>query len=214
MRKSAVFLFYLLWLSSPAFAISKEDLKAIPADQKEKVFSVFSRVKLHYLVTSNGDSLVEQVANQPKPGISLPSGFFIRLYIYPELAEEFRRESEKRDGHPYVIRTTTMDKILLAQYNSIGRPHAQTLADEPEFVIYEDWTYAIFEIFIETSSAVTWTTQSVEGRRFIPAFISEDAIAFQKKMDMQKYTRWIMVERYASSETPVLVYGYGEALDR
>ena len=220
----SVLLLLLIWLlqaAGVAHAIDKGDLKDVPTDVKDRVFGAFTAVPVYYLVTEGGGGLVQRF-DPPHPAFRVPMGFVIVLYLDPQAAEEYRRIAEQKDRRRYVIRSSPLDRILLAQYSAIGRPPSDNL-EAPDFVVLErlgGLPVVFLEFLMDERSKAPYVA-SAGGRRFIPAFVSrQEAIEFQQRMEKQTgraftrvgqdFRRFLrFVGEHAASETPVAVFGYG-----
>lgn len=210
----------LAMLGGPSNAIDRGYLKKVPANLKDKVFDSFAQVPVYYLVTSEGNSLVQKY-DKLLPSFRAPMGYVVVLYLEPSVAEAYRQRAEKQDRRQYVVRSARLDTILRVQYAAIDRPPSED-SDKPDFVVLQNLAgVPVAPEFLAYADDVKkpYIGES-RGRRSIPAFIfQKDALKFQEaltKKTGKKFTRvgqdfasfLDFVSRYATSDSPVVVFGY------
>lgn len=207
-----------------AATIVKESLVDVPSDKKDLIFHAFAHVSLYYLVTEEGDGLAQQYSQEdlgkfpgllPKP----PEGIVITLYYDEKMANEMKSTVEEKEDRPYVIRSTTLEIILNAQYAKIGlSPSMDPSHPTPDFLVVDNpFRLAAFPEFLMNKVTGKPYVEENNGQRFIPAFIAHntDAIKLQEILggegvyqrvgqDFKSFLKF--VEEYAESDTPVVVF--------
>ena len=188
MKHKSIFVFILvgcLFLGIPpslkAATILKEDLAGVPSSKKDLIFHAFAQVPLYYLVTEDGNGLADQYSQEepdkllgllPKP----PQGIMITLYYSQNMANEMKSIVEQKEGHRYVIRSTTLETILQAQYKKIGQPPSTDPSHpEPDFLVVDNpFRLAAFPEFLMNNTTGKPYVEENKGQRFIPAFIARN----------------------------------------
>lgn len=231
MRHKFIFFFVLLgclFSSTPASlnasTIVKENLIDVSPNKKDLVFYAFSDVPLYYLVSEEGDGLVDQYSQEDSgqfPGLlpKTPEGFVITLFYNQHIANEMKSIIEKKNGRRLIIRSTTLKNILHKQYARIGKPPSRDPNNpDPDFLVVNSLfhlpAFPEFLMNIETEKPYV---QEHNGQRFIPAFIAHniDAIRLQNNLGGEAVYRRVgldfksflkFVEEYAESDTPVAVF--------
>ncbi|MDP2652607.1 MAG: hypothetical protein Q8Q08_01090 [Candidatus Omnitrophota bacterium] len=227
----AVCLIFVLAASAGAATVVKQDLAGVPADKADKIFNAFAQVPLYYLVTEDGNGMMDQYSQEapeelpgllPKP----PEGFVITLYYDKGMAEEMAALVGKKEGIRYVVRTAPMEVILHKQYEMIGLPPSTDPANPvPDFLIVDNpFRVAAFPEYLADAKTNEPYVTGDAGARFIPAFIAHntDAIKLQEGLGGEKaYVRvgqdfksfLGLVEKYSGTDTPVVVF-FGSQLSQ
>ncbi len=229
MKSTCVFillgcLFFGTTTSLNAATIVKESLTDVPPNKKVSIFHAFAQVPLYYLVTDQGDGLAHQYPQEesekfqgllPRP----PEGVVITLYYDQGIANEMKSIVEEKEGRRHLIRTTTLESILNAQYARIGKPPSiDPNNPDPDFLVVDDPSrLATFPEFLMNRVTGKPYVEENSGVRFIPAFIARnlDAIRLQKSLggegvyqrvgqDFKSFLKF--VEEYSESDTPVVVF--------
>jgi hypothetical protein len=181
------------------------------------ILQAFETVKVHYLVTPEGNSIVTRMGgHDPKVNGIRPAAIF--LYFNPADAEGARAAYEKSDGQKAVVKSADATKILRGQFARRDAPPS-TDPQKPDFVIFLSWARKIDTIEFLARKDTSPITTEIAGRRTAVAFLSRArAIEVQTQMrqrgaecerigvDEKLFMR--LVAQEAGRGTVFHVYGY------
>jgi len=212
-----LFGFLAIILSGNAFAIDKDYFSGIKTETAEAVLMSFLS-PAYFVVRDGGGELASSVkernmfASMPYPHASL-------LFLKERDAILYIRVLQESAPQRFGIKTTNLNRIMVAQYASRGKPVSDDV-NKPDFVIVDTLSKSpvlIVDTFVDDMQQPFIYEKN--GKKFIPAFLTHDiAIAFEPTVNAAgrgKYSRrgidfrshLLFVERYVKSDTPVITFG-------
>lgn len=208
-----------LLIARRAGAIDGGHMDAVKNETAETLFDAFI-APLYHLADESDQSVVTAFRN-PLPGFEKKVRFAVVMYLDRAAAEAEAKAASQRDGREYVLKVTTLARVLKHLYVTKDEPPSEDYR-EPDLLVVEDRSMRPVEAEYLVEERTDAPFKVTLGRfQYTPVFFSA-AEAADYEAGLERHTGktfarvslgvealFAFMEQHINTAAEVRVFGYG-----